>query len=355
MSELLIADKKVRPGGRTFVIAEIGVNHDGSVERALELVQHAARGGADAIKLQVFRAAALMHKSSSFAEYQRSRVAANDPIEMLRKYELSEAELRTVITAATKAGLVSLATPFSLSDVDTIDRLELPAVKIASPDLVNRPLLERVAQLRKPMFVSTGAANVEETARTVEWLCPWECDFALLHCVSSYPVPAADANLCWIGELIGRFNVPVGYSDHTDEPMAGALAVMAGACIVEKHLTYDKRASGPDHSASCNPVEFAAYVAAIRSAETLRGRFGKHVLPIEQDVRTVSRQSLVLTQSLLAGEIVTAEHLMVQRPGTGISAADVQKVIGRMAKTDLEAGTMLQWEMLAKATAVVAA
>jgi N,N'-diacetyllegionaminate synthase len=346
---LRIADRPIGPEHRTLVIAEIGVNHDGSVRRALELVELAAACGADAVKLQLFSASTLMHASSQFATYQEDRVDDADPVAMLRRYELSPSDVREVVAAILKRGLLPIATPFSPSDVDVVSELHLPAVKVASPDLVNRPLLERVARLNVPLIASTGAATMDEIETTCGWLRGWRSAFALLHCVSSYPTPADQANLCWIGEMSARFEVPVGFSDHTTETMAGALAVAAGATIIEKHLTYNRKAKGPDHSASADPEQFAAYVRMIRQAEVLRGAPGKRVLDVEQDVRRVSRQSLVALRDLQPGEKLTAADVTVQRPGTGISAADVTAAVGRRIARPVQRGTMLQWDMLADA------
>jgi N,N'-diacetyllegionaminate synthase len=345
---LRIDGRLVGPRQRTLVVAEIGVNHDGSVDRAIELVQHASSAGADAVKLQVFRATTLIHPSSKFAQYQKQRVREANPAAMLKQYELSREALAHVLEAAHELKLTPLATPFSPDDVDLIDELNLPAIKIASPDLVNQLLLARAAGTGRPIIVSTGAAMMPEVEQAVAWLNQWRAPFALMHCVSSYPTPANQAHLCWIDEL-ARFGVPVGYSDHTTELLAGAMAVAAGACIVEKHLTYDRSASGPDHSSSANPVEFAEYVRLIRSAEAMRGSAGKHVLEIERDVRTVSRQSLVLARDLEVGEVIRMGDLTVQRPGTGIAPADVAAAAGRAAKVQLRKGTMLQWDMLTDA------
>jgi sialic acid synthase SpsE len=344
-----VAGREIGPQSPTFLIAEIGVNHDGSVERALELVDVAARCGADAVKLQVFQARALMHGSGQFAAYQRQQCDDADPAAMLRKYELAGADLRRVVAAIRDRGMAPLATPFSLPDVDTVAELNLPAVKIASPDLVNKPLLAAAARLGSPMFVSTGAATLDEVRTAADWLTQWRAPFALLHCVSSYPAPSDAANLCWIGELAAAFNVPVGYSDHTTEILAGALSVAAGACVVEKHLTYDRAAAGPDHAASADPQQFADYVRHIRLADVLRGQPGKRVLPPEEDVRRVSRQSLVLQADLAAGQRLSRAHLIIQRPAAGIPAASLEAAVGRVAKTDLSAGTMLQWGMLSDA------
>lgn len=345
MNSVSIHGRRIGPGHPTLVIAEIGVNHDGSVARALELVEHAQLGGADAVKLQIFRARSLMHPSSGFAKYQQDRVLDSDPAAMLSRYELSDEQTHQVVRAITDAGMIPLATPFSPEDVQLIEKLHLPAIKIASPDLVNRLLLERAAKTKLPLLLSTGAATIDEVAQTVRWLRQWRTAGVLMHCVSSYPTPDDQAHLAWISELM-QFKLPVGYSDHATHPLAGALAVMAGACIVEKHLTYDKRATGPDHSASADPSDFAAYVQMIRSTELLRGTGGKQVLEIENDVRRVSRQSLVLRRDLKAGEPITVDDLTVQRPGTGIAPAQIASAAGRTAKVPLSKGTLLQWEML---------
>jgi sialic acid synthase SpsE len=335
----------VGAGHRTLVIAEIGVNHDGSVDRAIELVHHAAAAGADAVKFQIFRAKSLMHPSSTFAKYQENNVSDADPSAMLERFELSDSDLRRVIATAIGLRLMPLATPFSPDDLNAIDDLNLPAIKIASPDLVNRVLLKQASRRRRPLIVSTGAATMEEVDQTVTWLREWQCQFMLMHCVSSYPTPAYQAHLCWISEL-ARLGAAVGYSDHTTEIFAGALAVSAGACAVEKHLTYDRSAKGPDHAASADPVEFAEYVRLIRSAEGMRGVAGKQVLPIERDVRNVSRQSLVLARDVDAGQMIYPHDLTVQRPGIGIAAADADVAAGRIARESLPKGTLLQWDML---------
>jgi sialic acid synthase SpsE len=345
MSAFTIANRPIADGHPTFVIAEIGVNHDGSLSRAVQLVQHAARCGADAVKLQIFRAESLMHPTSAFAQYQKEQCADADPASMLRRYELTPPDLATIIAEIHRHGLVPLATPFSLDDVETIARLDLPAIKIASPDLVNFPLLHRCAALGKPLLVSTGAATMDEVTQAVEWLRSWRASFSLLHCVSSYPTPAELTNLCWITEL-KQFNVPVGYSDHATEEVAGAAAVTLGASIIEKHLTYDRTAPGPDHAASADPQQFARYVKAIRTAEQLRGRPGKHVVPIEHDVRRVSRQSLVLARPLPANHVLTDQDLVTQRPGTGLPAALLPQILGRRTSRPLPAGTLLEADML---------
>ncbi len=349
MRTMEIDGRGVGIGRPTFIIAEIGVNHDGSVARAIELVNAAATCGADAVKLQLFRADALMHGTAAFASYQSDRCAARHPIDMLRQYELGYEELRVVVDAIRSAGLVPIATPFSPDDVAMIERFALPAIKIASPDLVNRPLLRRAFLTGLPMLVSTGAATFEEVRTFSAWMNDRSIPYALLHCISSYPVPMDQANLSWIGELARSLDVPVGYSDHTAEMLAGACAVSHGAVVIEKHLTHDRNAPGPDHAASFDPEQFGQYVRWIRQAECLAGSGAKRVLEIERDVRRVSRQSLVLKREVSAGRALEWDDLTVQRPGTGIPAARIDDAVGRRAARDLPAGVMLAWDMLADA------
>jgi N,N'-diacetyllegionaminate synthase len=349
MMQVQIENRLIGPGCPTFVIAEIGVNHDGSAQKAIDLARAAASCGADAVKVQVFRAGMLMHASSTFASYQKLHGGAETPADMLRKYELSFEDIRKIVNAVRELKLVPIATPFSPGDMEAITGLRLPAVKVASPDIVNRPLLTRIAAYGQPMLLSTGAASMEEIETSVGWLTDLEATFSLLHCVSAYPTPADQANLCWISELAARFDVPIGYSDHTTEVSSGAFAAAAGATIIEKHLTFDRSAKGPDHAASADLQQFERYVKQIREADRMRGVPGKRVLDIEQDVRKVSRQSLVVKRAIQPGAILKEDDLTVQRPGTGISAANIADVVGKRAACVLQAGTMLHPDMLSDA------
>lgn len=350
MNSIEFHGRSIGEGRRTFVIAEIGVNHDGSAARAIELVHHAKRAGADAVKLQLFSASRLVHRSATAASYQTANCGATDQATLLRQYELSPDDIERIVDATHVAGLVPVATPFSVDDVDLMERLRIPLVKIASPDIVNRPLLERAAEMKVPVLVSTGAAEVDEIDACVSWLRGWRVPFALLHCVSSYPTPAEDAQLGWIEDLRRRYDVPVGYSDHTTELVSGALAVSAGASFIEKHLTWNRFAVGPDHSASADPHQFGAYVELARLAGRMRGAGGsRQVLGVEADVRRLSRQSLVTKRDIASGEPVDRADLIAQRPGTGILAREIDTVAGRVALRDLPAGTILDWSMLSDA------
>ena len=338
----------IGPDFPALVIAEIGVNHDGSMARAIELLHAAKEAGADAAKLQLFRADRLMHPSGGFADYQKKKVSDDSARDMLRRYELSDKSVKKIAAEADRLELWLLATPFSPGDLALVEELDLPAIKIASPDLVNKPLLKQAAGLGRPLLLSTGAANLDEIDRTVVWMVEWGGPFALMHCVSAYPTPSSEAHLNWIMELRSRYGVPVGFSDHTCEIVSGGLAVAAGAKMIEKHLTFDRAAAGPDHAASLDGKDFAQYVAGIRKAELMLGgpKDGKRVLRIEQDVRRVSRQSLVAARAIGKGKKIAAKDLTVQRPGTGIAAAEVDEVIGKTAARAIRAGEMLSRDMV---------
>ena len=341
-----IGDHDIGSSRAPYIIAEIGVNHDGRAARARELIEAAAAAGANAVKFQYFTARHLLSRSAQFAKYQENSGAA-DPFDMLAALELSESDLRALVTFARQTGLDPIVTIFSLEHVPAIHELPWAAFKIASPDIINRPLIEAVADLGKPLILSTGAANEAEIHQSVEWI--KTTDFALMQCVSAYPTPTHDAHLGGIGALRQIADVPVGYSDHTMDEHMGALAVAAGAALLEKHITYDTVATGPDHAMSLDPSQFARYVSLARSAAASLGERNKIVHDIEQDVRLVSRQSIVTTRQLPAGHILRREDLTIKRPGIGLAPSQLEDVIGRTIGVSIESDTVLTEDHLSPA------
>ncbi len=334
-----LGGREIGPGRAPFVIAEIGVNHDGSFERARELVHAARDAGADAAKFQMFDAAMLMSRDAVLAAYQKER-GARDPREMLSALALSTDELGRLAEECVKCGIVPMVTVFSLPLFEAARTHTWHAFKTASPDLVNLPLLRAAASQGKPLVVSTGAATRDEVTRAAEWLADVR-QLAFLQCTSSYPARddmAAIGAMHEIRAITGRI---VGYSDHTASMDTGALAIAAGGAILEKHLTYDRNAVGPDHAASLDPAQFAGYVALARRAARMIGGFTKELQAVERDVRTVSRQSLVAVRPLVAGEVVTPHDLCVKRPGTGICASRFDDVVGRRLARDVDADRVL--------------
>jgi len=334
--------------GRVFgpyVIAEIGVNHDGSVERALELVDAAAGAGADAVKLQLFNAEMLMSKDARLAAYQRAAGEA-DPLEMLRRLELSVDQMEPIVARAKAREVHAIVSVFSVELVREAERLAWDAYKTASPDIINRPLLEALAATMRPLIVSTGTATLDEVERAVRWL-PMIFDrLALLQCVSSYPTPVDRAALGGIAALREISPGPVGYSDHTALIETGGLAVAAGASVLEKHLTYSRAAAGPDHLASLEPAEFAEYVNGARRAHLMIGVEKKVVLDVEREVRGVSRQSLTAVRDLSVGHRIARADLTVKRPGTGIEPWRMGEVVGRIVGRAIERDSLVREEDL---------
>ncbi|HVZ94447.1 MAG TPA: N-acetylneuraminate synthase family protein [Phycisphaerales bacterium] len=334
-----IRDRDVRAhiegGGEPYIIAEIGVNHDGSVEKCLALIDAAAETGADAIKLQYFRAEMLMSRSAALADYQR-KAGERDPIEMLKRLEIRGQDLPPLVKHAHARGLHAIVTVFSEPLVVETERAAFDAYKSASPDIINRPLLDAMAKTGKPLIVSTGAATIDEIARAASWFAPCY-DIAFLQCVSAYPAPDETASLGAIAFLAERLKRPIGYSDHTTRVETGAIAVAAGACILEKHLTLDRDAPGPDHAASLDPRQFGEYARLARLAHRMMGSREKTVLDVEQDVRTASRQSIVAAKPVRAGSPITADMLAVKRPGGGVEPWRMDGLLGRRASRDIAA------------------
>lgn len=337
-----IGDREIGSGHPPYIIAEIGVNHDGSPRRAVELTRLAAGAGADAVKFQLFEADLLMSRAAKLAAYQKA-AGETDPVAMLRRLELTIDELSPCVRVAHRLGVHAIVSVFSVELVRLAEGAGWDAYKTASPDIVNKPLLDALAGTGRPLIVSTGASTLGEVRRAVRWLDPARDRVALLQCVSAYPTPRGSAALGGIGALRRVFAGPVGYSDHTTGESAGAAAVRAGACILERHFTDDRDGAGPDHGASLEPDGFARYVASARRARAGgRARGTKRVLGIERDVRRASRQSLVAARDLRPGRRVARGDLTIKRPGTGIPPFLLEAVIGRRVTRHVPADTPLR-------------
>lgn len=346
---LAIGGVRVGEPGRVYVIAEAGVNHDGDASTARRLIDAAKESGADAVKFQMFRADRLVAADADTCAYQKDHVAGGgSQRDMLRRLELPDAAWAELKSHADRIGIEFLATPFGEPEVAALDALGVAAIKIASPDIVNVPLLEAAARTGRPLVVSTGAAERHEIDFAVALLRRTREDvgIALLHCVSAYPTDAADANLARIGALARRYHVPVGFSDHTVDAGFGALAVAAGAVILEKHLTLSRSGPGPDHFFSLEPPEMLRYVAGARRAATAMGESAWGPRGAEQEVRRLARGRIVAVSRVPRGKTLSSNDLMVQRPGGGIDPVYWEAVIGRKSLQEIPEGTPLAWSML---------
>ncbi len=335
------------PGdGCVPVIAEIGVNHNGDLDTALRLVDAAANAGADAVKLQIFSPETLTTALAPTARYQRDAATQR---ELLTSLTLSIDALHTIRKHCAARNVAFLATPFSPTDVDTLAELEPSAVKIASTDVDNTLLIAAACELYRPLIVSTGAALEREVEVGVDTL-QSRAAFArttLLHCVSAYPTPTEHLNLRRMAALAQKFDAPVGFSDHSTSEAAGAWAVLAGAVLLEKHITLDRTAAGPDHAASLDPDAFARYVANVRAVTQALGDGAIPFQPIEADVRSVSRKSLVCTRALEPGEVIALADLAAKRPPGGLPPSACHAVAGRRVRRAVERDTPLTADLLA--------
>lgn len=329
-----IGDRCISPTSEPYVIAEIGVNHNGSVERALHLVDAAAQAKADAVKLQLFETDRLLSRAAALASYQRE-AGAEDPHAMLRALELSVDQMQAIVERAHRHNLHAIVTVFSVELVAQASRLNWNAYKTASPDVINKPLIDALVATDKPLIVSCGAATLDEIVRASGWI--GDHPHILMQCVSAYPAPDESAALAGRCAMRCVDASSLGYSDHTSALDTGALAVAAGARVLEKHLTYDRSAPGPDHAASLDPKAFAEYVRLAHRAFAMLGRREKTVLDMEQDVRKVSRQSLTTTRALRGDHVLAREDLTIKRPGIGLPPWTLERVIGRRLTRGVEA------------------
>lgn len=346
VSAVRIGGRRIAPGEPAYVIAEAGVNHNGSVESALEMVDAAAAAGADAFKVQVFRAADLAAPDAQTAAYESE--SSGSQREMLARLELDDDALARIRARCEQRRVEFLATPFGVDDVRRLTQQRVRAVKIASTDIDNALLLRAAARTGLPLIVSTGAATRAEIDAAARRLREWGAGerLILLHCVSSYPTPLEAANLRAIAALQTAFGVPCGFSDHTVETHTGALAVAAGACVLEKHFTLDRRSAGPDHALSLEPGGLREYVAAVRAAETALGSGRLGLSEIEREVRRVARRSVVAARDLAAGDVLKEDMLALKRPAGGLPPGELDALLGRRLRVAVPRDARLAMDML---------
>jgi N,N'-diacetyllegionaminate synthase len=343
MNPIRIDRTSVGTGCRTFVIAEAGVNHNGSVELAERLVDVAADAGCDAIKFQTFEPTLLAAPTAGKADYQRETTGeAGSQLEMLNALVLPRDAHTALAKRARDRGLLFLSTPFDEPSADFLEQLGVPAFKVSSGDLTNVLLLRHLAAKRRPLLLSTGMATLAEALAAVATVCAaGATEVALFHCVSNYPAEPADCNLRAMATLRAATGVPVGWSDHTLGIDVTIAAVALGAELVEKHFTLDKTLPGPDHRASLEPEELAAMVRGIRTAEVALGDGAKEPRPAERSTAAVARRSLCYRQDLEAGQRIELRHLIALRPGTGIPTDQVDAIVGKRLRVAVQRGRLV--------------
>jgi N-acetylneuraminate synthase len=346
-----IAGRRIGRGCPTFVVAELSANHHGSLDEAIALVRAAKRAGADAVKLQTYTADTMTIDVDS----DLFRLAGDSPWAGRTFFDLYEEAhtpwewFQPLQQAADDEGVVLFSTPFDETAVDFLEKMRVPAYKISSFELVDSPLLERVARTGKPVVLSTGLASLQEIADAVATLrghgC---CDLVLLRCVSAYPASVTSMQLAILDTLSREFSVDVGLSDHSMEPAVAVAAVALGACIVEKHFILRRSAGGPDASFSLEPEELAALVRQIRLAEQAIGTSGTAPGPTAAELSSVPiRRSLFVVADMAPGDAFTPANVRAIRPGYGLAPKHLPAVLGRHAAARIARGTPLSWDLIA--------
>ena len=332
---------------RTIIIAEAGVNHNGSMEMAKAMVDVAADAGVDYIKFQTFKSELLVTSQAQQADYQKRQAKEEDnsQLSMLRKLELSEENHYELIDYCNERGVKFLSTAFDFKSLEFLSFLNLDFWKIPSGEVTNYPYLKKIAQTHLPVVMSTGMCTNEDIERALNVIVNNGVsikDIILLHCNTQYPTPYSDVNLRAMAEMRERFGVKVGYSDHTEGIDVPIAAVALGACVIEKHFTLDRTLPGPDHRASLEPHELKRMVEAIRNVETALGRANKQVTSSESVNIIAARKSIVASTKIQQGELFTEDNLTVKRPGNGLSPMLWDEVIGKTAYRDFNVDELIE-------------
>lgn len=333
---------------KTLIIAEAGVNHNGSFELAKQLVDKAAEAGADIVKFQTCKAENVISRYADKAEYQKKTTGeADTQLDMVRKLMLTYEEYGQLKDYCEEKGIRFLSTAFDLPSVDYLHSIGMGLWKIPSGEITNLPLLIKIAQLHEPIIMSTGMSVLEEVGNAVRVLKEnGATDITLLHCTTEYPAPYEDVNLKAMDTMKEAFGFPVGYSDHTKGIEIPIAAVARGACVIEKHFTLDRNMEGPDHKASLEPQELAEMVRTIRNVEQAIGDGIKKVSASELKNQDIARKSIIAAKAIKAGETFTEENVTTKRPGSGIDPMRWFDLLGKTAKHDYEEDYLIEKDEL---------
>lgn len=349
MRSIVIGDRKVGPGHPCFIIAEAGSNHDGKLEQALALIDVAANAGADAVKFQLFSAEKIAARTQDQIATLKDEFGefGENLFEFYRKLELPVQWLGQLKEYADDKGIVFLTTPFDEDAADQLAQIEVPAIKIASFEMVHLPLLQHVARLHRPVIVSTGMGDLADIEDVLDTLYAEGNDqVILLHCGISYPMPFAQVHLAAMDTMRQAFGVPVGYSDHTTGITVPIAAVARGACMIEKHYTLDNSLSGPDHTFAVGPTDLKEMVKAIRDTEAAIGSPLKRLSPSEAVHYERGRRSLFATVDIHENQVIEKSMLAVLRPGIGLAPRFIDIVAGRQARKAIKAHEPITWEVI---------
>jgi N,N'-diacetyllegionaminate synthase len=345
MSQIAIGNRQIGRGHQPFIIAEAGINHNGEIAKALDMVRVAKQAGADAIKFQTFKAIEFVgDPDQTFTYRSQGKEVTESMLAMFRRYELAADAWDVIKAECDKQNIVFLSTPQNRTDLDLLLRVGVPAVKVGSDDLTNLPLLESYAATRLPLILSCGMADMSEVYRSLQ--CVGALDgypTVLLLCTSQYPTPAVDVNLKKLTTLQAAFpRVPMGFSDHTVGPMASSLACALGACVFEKHFTLSNDLAGPDHWFSESPEGLSLWIQSIRTAYTMLGSDIVRPTEAELEMRKLARRSITVICDIQMGERLDVSNIALRRPGTGLPPDLFAPMLGATALRNLRAGELLR-------------
>ncbi len=339
-----IGDRTIGRNSPCFIIAEIGVNHNGDVNIAKKMVDKAIEIGVDAVKFQTFISEKLVTKTAEKVEYQNEGEKSDSQMEMLKKLELSQDEFRELKKYCDEKGAVFISTPFDFESAEFLNELGVPAFKVGSGDMNNIPLMEQIASYKTPMIISTGMASMKEVMDTVNTVKQFHNEITLLHCTSNYPTLPENVNLNSMKTLDESFPYFVGFSDHSVGPDAAMASVACGAKVIEKHFTLDNSMDGPDHKASSNPEVFKGMIDKIRKMEKIIGSADKHLTKSEEEVERIARKSVIALRDLKQGEVITLDMITIKRPATGIKPKYMKNIIGMKMSQDIKEDEVLNYE-----------
>jgi N,N'-diacetyllegionaminate synthase len=344
MPEVVIKGRRIGPAHPAFIIAEAGINHNGKVERALEMVLAAKQAGADAIKFQTFKADEFVGDPNQTYTYRsQGREITESMLAMFRRYELPREAWFAIKAECDQRDIIFMSTPQNRSDLDLLLEVGIPAIKIGSDDFTNLPMLRSFANEELPLILSCGMADMADVYRSLEVVGALDGrPTVLLLCTSQYPTPPADVNLRKLTTLQAAFPMlTLGFSDHTIGPLASSLAAALGACVFEKHFTMDKNLPGPDHWFSEGPDDLAAWVASIHTAKAMLGEAVLRPTKAETAMRRIARRSVVAVRNVARGELLTESNIALRRPSTGLPPEMFEQALGKTASRDILAGEPL--------------
>ena len=331
---------------KIYIISEIGVNHNGDLNLAKKMIDKSFLCGADAVKFQTYKTELLADQTTPKVKYQLTDAHPEEShFDMLKKYELNDFMHDELINYSRKVGIDFISTPYDPDSVIYLDKIGMGVFKTASADIIDHAIHNAIEKTKKPVIISTGMSEMSEIEETLK-IYPKGHEINLMHCVSNYPCQIESLNLNCLKTFKSKFNHSVGYSDHSVGNTGAILSVSLGAKVIERHFTLDKTLDGPDHKASMDTKEFTQYVKHIRAAEQALGDGNKRVFDEELEMRKVSRKSLHANLDLNPGDVVSAEHLISRRPGTGITPNFANKIIGRRVAKPIRKGAMINNEVL---------